>query len=107
MRKRIAFALGFLALATGSAGGHRTGALPQLIGFDTYIEPVGDFEATRLVRLDLKTFRRLPERGLKLGDAVSSDVLGPDGRTLAVGGINYGEVILVDLGHLTRTTRIQ
>jgi hypothetical protein len=100
-----------LAVVAGlltSCGGARDARPPaQLIGFDTYMAPADAFEATRLVKLDPETLRPLPGRGLKLGDAATSGALGPDGRTYAVGGVNYGELILVDLLHLRRIARVR
>jgi hypothetical protein len=109
-RQRILLLLGLgllvlATVATGAADADRHAAKPGLVGFDEYYEPVGDFEATQLVRLDPATLRRLPGRPLKLHDYASSRVLGPDGRTVAIGGYNYGEVILVDLARLARTAR--
>src|SRR5437763_10957385 len=94
-RFRILFplGLGLLVLAAGSAGGGRHVSTLRLIAFDTYYEPVGYFEATQVVRLDPVTVRSLPGGALKLDDYASSRVLVPDGRTLAIGGVNYGEML--------------
>ena len=85
--------------------------MPQLIAFADYYQPQGDFMATELVRLRPGTLRPYGPR-LRLGDAVVSAPngghpgLSPDGRTLALGGENFGELLLVDLARLRRTARI-
>jgi len=104
---------GFAALAvvasllTSCGGAHDARPPVQLIGFDTYMAPANAFEATRLVKLDPETLRPRPGRALKLGDAAAYGALGPDGRTYAVGGVNYGELILVDLLHLRRIAKVR
>jgi hypothetical protein len=104
---RAAVGLAIVAGVLTSCGGARLAQQPaELIGFDTYMAPGDAFEATRLVKLDPETLRPVNRRGLKLGDAAAGGVLGPDGRTYAVGGINYGELILVDLKRLKRVVTI-
>lgn len=62
-------------------------------------EPRGDFEASVLIRVDSQTLQPLERRSLSLGDYVTSRVLSRDGRTLAFGGANDGELLFVDLSH--------
>lgn len=89
--------------ASNGAAGQAPAARQHLVAFDGYMTRRGTLEATRVVELDPTTFRRLPDRELRLGDAALSRVLGPDGRTLAIGGANFGEIVLVDLARFTRT----
>ena len=99
MFRRTVVGLALIASVLTSCGGaHDASAPAQLIAFDTYMAPADAFEATRLVKLDPATLRPFAGRGLQLGDAASGSVLGPDRRTYAVGGVNYGEVLLVDGG---------
>jgi hypothetical protein len=62
-------------------------------------EPRGDFEASVLVPVDPQTLQPLEGGSLRLGDYVTSRVLSRDGRTLAFGGANDGELLFVDLSH--------
>jgi len=107
VRTRAVVVLGItVALLAGCGGASHLRPPAQLIGFDTYYVASQDFEATRLVKLDPGTLRPVAGRGLKLGDSAAGGVLGPDGRTYAVGGVNFGEVMLVDLAQLRRTATI-
>jgi hypothetical protein len=56
----------------------------------------GDFYASVLLHVDPKTLQPIG-RGLRLGDNATSRVRSPDGRTLAFGGSNDGELLFVDL----------
>src|SRR5207249_11885395 len=69
-------------------------------------EPHGDFYASVLIRVDPITLQPLDRRGLRVGDAATSHVFSPDGRTLALGGTNFGQIAFVDLSRPTKTTRL-
>ena len=78
---------------------------PKMIGFGTYPEHrAGGFEATRLIRVDPKTLAKARGPSLRLRDAGTSWVFAPDRRRLAVGGVNFGELLLVDVAHWRFTT---
>jgi hypothetical protein len=88
-------------LATLAAAASSQAAHTELIGLDTYIAQPGDFEATRLERLNADFSPGAGPR-LKLGDGASGAVFSPDRRLLALGSVNFGEIILVDPSRLRR-----
>lgn len=69
---------------------------PRVIAFSSYLKPRPSFYAAKLTALDAKTFDSVGVAPLRLGDAVTEAVADPDGRLLALGGYNFGKVILVD-----------
>jgi hypothetical protein len=74
----------------------------ELLGFGTYFVKGDAFEGTTVARLDPETLRPLAGHQLALGDHTGTGILSPDGRTLALGGTNYSELLLVDLRRLRR-----
>jgi hypothetical protein len=100
---RAAGALLLAALIVAGCGGSRPAV--RLFAVADVLAPGGDFEASKLLRVDPGTLLPLDRHGLHLGDAVTSRALSPDGRTVAFGGTNFGEVLYVDLSHPTRVRR--
>lgn len=96
-----ASALLVVALTSGVAGATTSSRAAHLIGLRGYRHHPGDFTARLLARLDPVSLRPIPGEVLKLGDSTASHVLGPGGRTMAFGGVNYGHVFLVNLDRLT------
>jgi hypothetical protein len=73
-------------------------APPRMIAFDSYMEHRnGGFDGTRLVRIDPRTLARSSGPELRLRNAGSAWIFGPDHRALAVGGVNFGELMTVDV----------
>ena len=73
-----------------------------------YFQPShGGFYASELIPVAPVTGRRLPGRGVRLGDAVRSPVLSPDRRVVAFGGYNFGEVVRVDLARMRRLPAVK
>lgn len=98
-----ATALVAVALVSGcSLGDEGDARRERIFELTTYLH-ADYFEASALRAVDPKTL--LPTgRPLLLGDAVTSRVVSPDGRTFAFGGNNYGEIVLVDPATLKRRT---
>jgi hypothetical protein len=94
----VVLLVAFLAAGCGEA---RRAARTQLFGLQDVYYAHGDFEGSALVRVNPTTLQPLGHP-LRLGDAVTSRSLSPDGRTLAFGGSNFGELVLVDLSKPTR-----
>jgi len=63
-------------------------ARPQVLGYESDFVQSGDFEGTKLAWLNPKTLRPLPGRQLRLGDYTGDGELGPDRKTLGIGGPN-------------------
>lgn len=99
---RLAAILLALAATTGCAGSRHEARLFALA--DVY-SAHGDFEASALRRLDPVTLHALGRPGLRFGDAVVTRVASPDGRTLAFGGYNFGQVFYVDTSDPTKAQR--
>jgi hypothetical protein len=93
--------VGLLAAGCGEA---RHTARMQLFGLQDVYYPRGHFEGSALVRVNPTTLQPLGHQ-LRLGDAVTSRSLSPDGRTLALGGYS-GELLLVDLSKPRRARRM-
>lgn len=73
-------------------------------------------EATKLEPIDPTTLRRIPGPQIKLGDWAGTEsyiwgdragILGPDRKTLVLGGGNFGAISFVDLDHLRRVGTIR
>jgi hypothetical protein len=106
--KRGFFATFAVLLFASSCGGttHRT--KPQLIAVED------GFYRTTLVRVRPATLRSNGRR-LALGDFVAEGPsydhemgdISPDGRTLALGGATFGEIMLIDLASLRQKARFQ
>jgi hypothetical protein len=98
-------AAAFLAasLLAGSAAGSRA---PELFAVADAFYPKGDFYGAALVRVDPRTLQPHAQV-LRLGDAVTSRTLSPDGRTIAFGGENFDEILFVDLEQPTRVTPLK
>ncbi len=79
----------------------------QLIAFGSYLEHKGDFEATRIVALDPATFRPIRGEQLQLGDSVTTRLVDPRRRLIALGGVNFGQVILVDPAKLSIEAKVK
>jgi hypothetical protein len=92
---------GLLAVACGES---RPAA--RLFALADVYYPHGDFEGSALLRVDPTTLQPLERRGLRLGDAVTTRALSADGRTLALGASNFGEILFVDLAQPTRARRL-
>lgn len=99
-----AVALALLLAAVAAGCGNRSAA-PRFFGIADVYYAHGDFEGSGLVQLDARSFQPTG-RVLRLGDAITSQALGPDGDTLAFGGYNFGAVLFVDLSQPTRVTRL-
>jgi hypothetical protein len=103
-------AAGLIAVIAGLAAWSATGTTRppvHVIGLDTYFASRASFEATRLDRLDPSTLLPVAGTALKLGDAASGLVFDPTRRTIAIGGVNFGEVMLVDPLRLRRLATIR
>jgi hypothetical protein len=103
-------AIAAVVFMTGRAGsGDRPAraAEQRLFAFeDASVVEDGPLGAPRLVELEPATFLPLPGRVMKLGEWPAGHVVGPDGRTLAMGGIDFGRIVLIDLMRLARTAVI-
>jgi hypothetical protein len=106
MRQRGLPVAGLIALATllaltvMPAAGDGPRPLRAFALADYSIGGEDGFEGSMLIPVAPVTGRRLPGRGVRLGDAVETyggRVLSPDGRVVALGGYNFGEVVRVDL----------
>lgn len=102
--QRLALGIALLLLLAGCGGSKHRSA--QLIGLDTYMVGGDEFEGTALVRVRAKTLRPYGRR-LLLGDGVTgAGVRSPDGKVLAFGGYNFGEILLVDLARLKQVAKV-
>jgi hypothetical protein len=101
-RTLVVLLLGGVLAAGCGASRHET----RWFSLTERYEPHGDFYASVLIRVDPITLQPLNRRGLRLGDAATSRVFSPDGRTLALGGTNFGQIAFVDLSRPTKTTRL-
>lgn len=79
---------------------------PRLIAFEGYLRPRLSFEATQLVALDAQTLERTAPP-LQLGDSVTEPVVDPNERVVALGGYNFGKVILVDPAALEVESKVE
>jgi hypothetical protein len=79
----------------------------RLIAFSSYLKRKEYFMATRVLALNPTTFRPLPGAQLRLGDAVTNRLTDPAKELIALGGYNFGEVILVDPTELEIEAQIQ
>ena len=75
---------------------------PFFVAFGSYRRP--GFYADSVLTLDRETLATTGT--LRLGDAVTSPVVDPQRRLLALGGINFGNVILVDPARLEVTGKV-
>ncbi len=101
----------FLLVPFACAGKKSKSAGERVFRFTPYLSARG-VEATKLEPIDPITLRRIPGRQVKLGDWTGTvwpfpwvhraGVIGPDRRTLALGGGNFGEIMFVDLSRLGR-----
>lgn len=68
---------------------------PRVIAFSDYLQRRLSFYADEVIALDPETLERIGTP-LRLGDAVTTPVVDPDERLVALGGYNFGKVIFVD-----------
>jgi hypothetical protein len=97
--------VGLAALSVATGSGHARPRAFALTGY--HIRAHGGLEGSKLISVAPLTGRRLPGRGLRLGDAVGAGALSPDRRLVAFGGSNFGEVVLVDLVRMRRLAPIR
>lgn len=71
-----------------------------MVAVGSYLDRKRDFEANRLVALDPRSFRPVEGEQLRLGESITDWVSDPGKELLALGGVNFGQVIFVDPAQL-------
>ena len=77
---------------------------PRVLAFGYYRRP--GFYADQLIALDARSFDPIAPP-LRFGDAVTSPVVDPERRLIALGGYNFGKVLLVDPGAMQIHGKLQ